>query len=148
MFQIEIVNSDVDSETEDYQSTITKNEIKKIDNAKKLNLTESVSQPIQLKTGDETENYIIFEQSIQFGGYFGYILGININFDWKPNPKYYITVFALVFMWSQIFYTQFLYIKNKEYYKLLEVFACYGITLSVIKSELLNLIHAISYKLQ
>lgn len=138
---VEIINSDVDSECEEYQPTTAKNKVQKAQNIKKLNQDYSISKPIELEPHDEDPHFMILQKSLQFFRYFGYMLGIDISYAWKPNRKYYVTLFLLVLIWSQIFYTQFLHIKNNEYYKLLELFACYGITISVI--NFLNLIHVL-----
>lgn len=129
------MNVQSEDETAEYQLTSVKNNRRRMSDRKEPNQVESTSK---LKN-NATDHLIIFEQTLQFIHVFGYLLGINISYDWKPNLKFYNTIFVLILIWSQMFYTQFLHIKNKEYYKLLEVFACYGITLSVIIHQILRM---------
>lgn len=84
------------------------------------------------KKPKKIETLQIFQQSMRFIQFFGNIFGCQISYEWKPNPAFFCVSFFLAFTWSQFIYSQFLHIQHFEHMKLLEVFAIYGIGLSVI----------------
>lgn len=64
---------------------------------------------------------------------FGKPFGIRIAYDWNPKRciLFWVGILILIFTWVNIFYTQYVHVKNQDYMKVIEVFTVYGITSSV-----------------
>lgn len=62
---------------------------------------------------------------------FGKILGWELSYKWKINPRHIFAVSYLTFTWSQFLYSQFKYFMDGEYERIFEVFAVYGVAISV-----------------
>ncbi|XP_037040956.1 odorant receptor 67d-like isoform X2 [Bradysia coprophila] len=99
---------------------------------------EQIHQSDQLRvtseqeSDEDMENYLIFERDLKFFGFFGDILGVDMVFDWKPGFLFCVSLFLIFVIVSQLTYTQYLHVVNKNYYRLLETLACYGITISMV----------------
>nr|QGW45388.1 odorant receptor 15 [Bradysia odoriphaga] len=99
---------------------------------------EQIHQLDQLKvtygpeSDEDMENYLIFEQDLKFFRYFGNILGVDMEFYWKPGFLFCVSLLLLFVIVSQLTYTQYVHIKNHNYYRILETLACYGITISMV----------------
>lgn len=63
---------------------------------------------------------------------FGLLIGADLRFNWKRNWRFIFTRTITTFIWTQILYTQFLYIYQNDIMRNLEVFAVYGIAISVL----------------
>lgn len=79
-----------------------------------------------------TAAYLIFSRTLQFVELFAVIIGARMTYDWKNNKRFTFTVFITAFVWSQFFYTKIVYIYQDNIIKIFEVFAIYGIAVSVI----------------
>ncbi|XP_037037299.1 uncharacterized protein LOC119075000 [Bradysia coprophila] len=99
---------------------------------------EQIHQSDQLRvtseqeSDEDMENYLIFERDLRIFRFFGDILGVDMEFDWKPGFLFCVSLFLIFVIVSQLTYTQYLHVVNKNYYRLLETLACYGITISMV----------------
>lgn len=84
------------------------------------------------KIPEKTAAHLIFEQTLQFLSLFGLLIGTHMKYDWTSNPRFKFTWRLLVATWTQLVYTQFLHIYNRNNIRTLEVFALYGVAISVI----------------
>ncbi len=82
----------------------------------------------------------LIEHSFDFLDFFGKLLGwkCSYNWTWRNNPRHWFTVAYLAFTWSQFLYSQFKHFANGEYKRIIEVFALYGVAISVIEFLLMK----------
>ncbi len=115
--------------TQDQQIRIkTKPLVQKMDDMNEANQLRLTTKHQQLA---EMENHQICEKSLEFIENFGFVLGVNTRFDWKPGARFVHSLFQMFMILSQLTYTQYLHVKTHNYYRLLETLAIYGITISV-----------------
>lgn len=79
-----------------------------------------------------TEAYRAIKQSFDFIEIFGIVFGAKTNYEWKRGLRFWLAISYLIFTWSQFFYSQFKYTVNGEHKRIFEVFAVYGVAISVI----------------
>lgn len=84
---------------------------------------------------EEMGNHLIYEHDLKFFQYFGVIMGVEMKFNWKPGIMFFVSLFLISIIISQIVYTTYLHIRNQNYYRILETLACYGITISVRETK-------------
>lgn len=72
------------------------------------------------------------KQSVYFIDIIGSLLGIKTGYEFKINFRLVCSITLLIFTWIQFFYSQLKYFTNGEYKRILEVFALYGVSVSVI----------------
>lgn len=77
------------------------------------------------------EAYQILKNSLKFLGLFGIIIGLDARRDWKYNVRFAITKLLTAFTWTQLIYTQLMYVYQHNSVRTFEVFAVYGIGVSV-----------------
>lgn len=80
----------------------------------------------------QTAAYQALRECFEFIEIIGSVVGWKLDYGWKSNPRHWFTVSYLTFTWSQFFYSQYKYFENGELMKVFEVFAVYGVALSVI----------------
>ncbi len=80
---------------------------------------------------ETTESSETLQRSLKFVSKFGIFIGVNYSFKWKRNLRFIITKANLIFFWTQIFYTHFYYTYHNNAVRNCEVFAIYGIAISV-----------------
>lgn len=95
---------------------------------KPLTTVESKSKPKLLKS---TVAFLILQRSLKFLSMIGLFIGVDYRLHWKRNGRFYITKGIVTFLWSQIFYTHFVYVYQHNSVRNCEVFAIYGIAVSV-----------------
>lgn len=120
---IEVLDCDLEQSITDENSSATvpsrKNQIK--------------PKPKNNKTLEEpTAAFKVFEQSLKFIVVFGALIGIDMSYEWKRNPRFFILKIVMGVFGLLIIYTQLLHVYNNENKRILEEFALYGIELSVI----------------
>lgn len=71
------------------------------------------------------------KQSVDFINSISSFVGFSTGSELKINRRLVFTVSLMAFTWIQIFYTQLKYCANGEYKRIFEVFALYGIGVSV-----------------
>lgn len=54
-----------------------------------------------------------------------------MRYDWKPNRRYVVMLICSALFWLQMLYTQLLYIYQHTIVRTCEVFAIYGVVMSV-----------------
>lgn len=84
------------------------------------------------KIEKKNDAFQIFEQTLQFLSLFGLLIGAHSNYEWKDNSRFKFTYALVVAAWTQFVYTQSLHVYNHDNIRTLEVFALYGIGISVI----------------
>lgn len=62
---------------------------------------------------------------------FGIIIGVDFAYNWKTNVRFIITKGIVVFLWSQVAYTHYRYTVYENILRNCELFAIYGIAVSV-----------------
>ncbi len=75
----------------------------------------------------------VMKKTFDLVALFGNLIGWKCSYDWtwKYNARHWFTIAYLIFTWSQILYTQHKHFANGEYKRIFEVFALYGIAISV-----------------
>lgn len=141
LLQLAIINADLDIvevlEKCEFQSSVTTED---------LNETEMEARPIDKRpNGDVDFNMFKIERGdSEVVTYYKeimkfiflpaiLIMGIRVNYNWKPHRQFmfWFTYSNLIFAWICFLYTHYLHTKNNEMIRNLEVFACYGVGLSV-----------------
>lgn len=81
-----------------------------------------------------SEQLKTFQQIIALFTMFGKPFGITVTYDWKPGKRlsFWASIGVLIFTWFSMFYTQYTHLVNGELMKAIEVFACYGVAISVV----------------
>lgn len=82
---------------------------------------------------EDREHVQIFEKIYDLFAFYAKFFGIEVKYDWIPH-KHFMFWFAmslLVSFWLCMLYTQYVYVRNGEIMKILEVFALYGFAFSV-----------------
>lgn len=112
-------------------------------NAVAIRIGEQASQIIQVEVNKQyedrklpkpTEASQILQRSLNFVSKLGILIGMDMNYQWKRNPRFIISFSLAAFTWSQLLYTQFLFVYNNDSIRTLEIFAIYGVGISVINS--------------
>lgn len=80
----------------------------------------------------DTKAYRAITESFNFIEFFGRPLGWNLDYAWKGGARACLVIGYLIFTWSQFLYSKFQYFAKSEHMKFFEVFAVYGIAISVI----------------
>lgn len=78
-----------------------------------------------------TEAFQILQRSLRFISLFGVLLGYDMKYDWQRNRRFVFMEYLFLFIWSQMLYTQCLYIYQRTTVRIWEIFALYGIAFSV-----------------
>lgn len=83
------------------------------------------------KLHKKTEAFLILERSLNFLSMIAFVIGADMRYDWKVNRRFIITKSLTGFCWFLFIYTQSLYVYQHNSVKTWEVFAIYGIGVSV-----------------
>lgn len=81
---------------------------------------------------EETEHMKLFRKIIKFFDLAGIIFGTKFSFDWKPRTyvMYWFTHFFISFI--SILRQQYMHCQNGDHFRIIELFAIYGIGISVL----------------
>lgn len=102
-----------------------------IDADKRINL----NGPPDGTAKDEKERPAIrttIKENFNFFAFFGKFLGWECKYEWKSNPRHWLTTIDIIFVWYHEIYSQVEHFINGSYGRIFEIFACYGISVSVI----------------
>ncbi|XP_037039483.1 odorant receptor 67d-like isoform X1 [Bradysia coprophila] len=72
------------------------------------------------------------KETFNFLAFFGKVLGWECTYEWKTNPRHWLTTIDIVFMWYHMIYSQIEHFMTGEYGRIFEIFACYGISVSCV----------------
>ncbi len=78
-----------------------------------------------------TQALKVFKKSLKFLAVFGILVGMDLDYKWKWNLRFYLNHFLIGFFWLLLFYTQLKHVYNNERGRTLEQFAIYGTACSV-----------------
>lgn len=78
------------------------------------------------------------KEKFNFIAFFGKFLGWECKYEWKTNPRYWLTVIDILFMWYHIIHSQVEHFIDGSYGRIFEIFACYGISASVSSNSMLS----------
>lgn len=99
------------------------------------------SETVRKRGSEEPYNDMrIMEKIFDFIHFFGKLFGSKCCYEWKSNFRFWFAFGYLAFTWSQFFYSQFTHAVNGDFKRIFEVFALYGIAISVIALKLLSLL--------
>ncbi len=107
-------------------------------------VSDKKSKKLQYRTNKKCDKIVACEDTgvirkiFDFIAFFGNLMGWKCSYDWtwKNNLRHWFLFAIFIFTWSQIFYSQFKHFTNGEYKRIIEVFALYGISISVIENYL------------
>lgn len=100
-------------------------------------LTTSIPIDVALVTKDpkpeDREHVQLFEKIYNLFSMYAKFMGIVVKYDWIPHKHFmfWVVMSMLALMWLFMFYTQYIYVRSGEIMRIFEVFALYGIAVSV-----------------
>lgn len=139
-FQLKIINDDLDREhglvnntIERFEDSMKRNATEMQSKAKNARHVDRFSNGFEYDNGD-SEIVTMYKKILKF--IFrpaDIIMGIKFNYNWKPHRHFgiWFTLGNLAFACTCFLYTQYYHIKNGNTVKILEVFAVYGVAISV-----------------
>lgn len=80
----------------------------------------------------ENEASRTFQRSLDFLWVLGAPMGADLTYEWNQrNVRFVLTKGWCLYFWTQMLYTQFLHFYRRNSKKTLEIFALYGVIVSV-----------------
>lgn len=104
-----------------------------MNNQKTMRLSKSNVNDVK---AEETERMKIYKKCMQIFHVLGFLLGIRVSHHWQPQKYFlfYLTCFFLFFTGFSISYTVHIHVGNREYVRILEPLAIFGIFISVMRN--------------